>query len=373
MTLFRKIRTVLRYVFPNAQDRVYLARIARAGQFDRSFYLAANPRLPALFRLWPARHYVQLGEGHGLCPNPRFSPRAYLFHNPDLGAADQRRPLLHYIQTGRAENRLVLAGPGRAPPMPEIMPEIISNTRAPADVAILAHVFYPDFWEEIAPLLAAQTFGFDLFVTLTEGPTTPALRARIVAAHPGAQVWVLPNHGRDIWPFIHLVNAGVFTPYRALCKLHSKKSPHRGDGDQWRQSLIGGILGDPVRTATRLARFVADDAAGFWVADGHAYHGDDWWGINRAQGLALLARAGIETGAQPLAFPAGSIYWVKPQLLDALRGLGLAADDFEPEQALVDGTLAHAMERSLGVLATHLGLAIVETRALDSPARIPLT
>lgn len=370
MMLFRKIRTVLRYVFPSAQERAYLAQIAAAGQFDRAFYLTANPRLPALFRIWPERHYVQLGEGHGLCPNPRFSPRAYLFNNPDLLKA-ARQPLLHYIETGQAENRIVLAVPGAAPAMPKITP----SDNVPAEVAVLVHVFYPDFWDEIAPVLAAQTFAFDLFVTLTASQTddtgTAALRTRILTAFPQAQVWVMPNHGRDIWPFIHLVNAGVFAPYRALCKLHSKKSPHRGDGDTWRQSLIQGILGDPARTATRLARFLADDKAGFWVADGHAFYGNIWWGINHAQGMALLARAGIGSKIPALEFPAGSIYWLKPQILNSLRQLDLAADEFEPEQALVDGTLAHAMERCIGLLARIQGLAIRESHMLDNPDARP--
>lgn len=370
MTFLRKIRTVLRYVFPTAADRHYLAQIAAAGQFDRDFYRMANPRLPALFRVWPERHYVQLGEGHGLCPNPRFSPRAYLYHNPDL-ARPGLAPLLHYIETGQAENRRVLAGAlTPAPAMPVISAQ--DRPPRPATVAVLAHVFYPDFWAEIAPVLAAQSFDFDLFVTLTArpeaaGPEIAALQARILADFPQARLWVMPNHGRDIWPFIHLVNAGLFTPYAALCKLHSKKSPHRADGDQWRQSLIGGILGAPETTARRLSRFLADSRAGFWVADGHVYHGDHWWGINRAQGLALLARAGITAPLLPLCFPAGSIYWVKPQVLEQIRAMGLTAGDFEPEQALVDGTLAHAMERSIGLLAAHHGLATRQSHALDGP------
>lgn len=365
MSLIRKMKTVLRYLFPTAADRHYLAQMATAGQFDRAFYRMANPRLPALFRLWPERHYVQLGEGHGLCPNPRFSPRAYLYHNPDL-VRPGLAPLLHYIETGQAENRMVLASAmTTAPAMPAITAQDLPPN--PATVAVLAHVFYPSFWEEIAPLLSAQSFDFDLFVTLTEGTDTAALEARVRADFPQVRLWVMPNHGRDIWPFVYLVNAGVFAPYAALCKLHSKKSPHRADGDQWRQSLIGGILGPAETTARRLARFLADPGAGFWVADGHFYQGDEWWGINHAQGLALLARAGITPPLPPLSFPAGSIYWVKPPVLEQIRALRLTAAEFEPEQALVDGTLAHAMERSIGLLAAYQGLATRQSHALDRP------
>jgi hypothetical protein len=108
-TVQRKVSTVLRYLFPTAADRAYLAKIRGSGLFDREFYLTSNVRLKWLFRIWPERDYVQLGERNGTCPNPGFSPRAYLFHNLDL--AGETRPFLHYIETGRAEQRMVLAGP----------------------------------------------------------------------------------------------------------------------------------------------------------------------------------------------------------------------------------------------------------------------
>lgn len=370
--LRRKVSTVLRYLFPTAGDRAYLAALKDSGLFDRAYYLDSNPRLNPLFRIWPERHYIQLGERNGVCPGAAFSPRAYLFHNPDLSGLS--RPLLHYIETGRAEGRVVLAGrvPGGVPRMPRL-PEVVPRAR----LAVALHLYYPELWEGFAKLLAAQSFDFDLFVTLTErpdleatgpaGPTgTAGLAARIGEAFPGAHVWTLPNHGRDILPFLHLVNEGVLTPYRAVCKLHGKKSPHRADGDQWRQQLVAGVLGDPARTRARLERFLADPSAGIWVADGHLHEGDEWWGANRAPAEALLAARGLALAADgPLRFPAGSIYWARAEVIAALRRLDLGPADFDPEQALVDGTTAHAVERLMGHVAALAGTGLREGRMLD--------
>ncbi len=369
-TLIRKVRTVLRYLFPTAEDRDYIALMRAEGQFDRDYYLASTPGLRRLFQIWPERHYVQLGEANGLCPNPRFSPRAYLFHNPDLDDPGIR-PLLHYMRTGAAESRKVLAAAGG--PAPGTLPRIEScdGPAPPAEVAILVHVYYPDFWAEMAPVLTAQRFGFDLFVTISEQSGAAALEARIAQTFPAARIWRMPNHGRDIFPFIHLLNAGIFEPYRAVCKLHSKKSPHRADGEAWRRSLIAGILGDPLRTEARLARFLADESAGFWVSDGHLFEGDQWWGINGARAAEILARGGLQLGDGPLRFPAGSIYWTKPPVLARLAALSLGAADFEPEQALVDGTTAHAVERIMGCLAQADGLQIRQSTDLDRPVRTP--
>ena len=105
-------------------------------------------------------------------------------------------------------------------------------------------------------------------------------------------------------PFVHLVNAGVLDGYRAVCKIHTKRSPHRDDGDHWRRHLIAGILPEGC-TATTLARFLAMPEAAIWVADGQHYRSPEWWGSNRGAGGAACWR-GSRSGSQgDLAFPAG--------------------------------------------------------------------
>ncbi|MDT8328882.1 MAG: rhamnan synthesis F family protein [Roseovarius sp.] len=362
-TVLRKASTVLRYLFPGASDRAYLAKIRASGLFDRRFYLTSNPRLHPLFRIWPERHYIQLGERNGTCPNPGFSPRAYVFHNPDLvGLA---HPFLHYLDYGRDEGRMVLAPLGAGAPG-QTFPDISAtdHPQNPAEVAVVMHIYYPDFWPEIAARLSEQTFPFDLYVTITDLPATEDLTPRIRNAFPEARVWRMPNLGRDILPFVHLVNSGVLRPYRAVCKLHSKKSPHRTDGEDWRQHLIAGVLGAPAPTRARLAAFLDDEMSGVWVADGQAYHGDPWWGSNRPRAEALMARAGLSVPQGPLGFAGGSIYWVRGEILSSLARLRLAPDDFEPEQALVDGTTAHAVERMMGWLTKTSGLELRETSTL---------
>lgn len=360
----RQIRTLWRFFVPPAADRAYERAMAASGQFDRDWYLASNPRMHPLFRLNPARHYVQHGETIGLCPNPGFSPRAYLYHNPDL-AAGGVRPLWHYITEGAGQNRTVLHDPGARGLAGAVLPQAAPLPR-PAPFAVVLHVYYAAFWDEVAPLLEAQLFPFDLLVTLTDRPGATDLADRIRARFAAARVWILPNLGRDIFPFVWLAGAGVLAPYRAVCKLHSKKSPHRADGDDWRRMLVAGVLGDPATTRARLEIFLDHPRAGFWTADGQHYTGDDWWGPNRDRAAELLARAGLDLPAGPLSFAAGSIYWMAPAMLAELARLDLGPDDFEAEQALVDGTTAHAMERVLGCLAAHAGLAILAARDLDS-------
>ncbi|GAA6194539.1 rhamnan synthesis F family protein [Phaeobacter sp. NW0010-22] len=366
--IFRRMQTLWRFVWPAQDERRYARMLRSSPQFDPAFYIASNPRLRWLFRRAPERHYVLFGEALGLSPNPHFAPRAYLFHNPDLMARGVR-PLQHYIEIGKQEARQVLVSPDQrgydGPPLPAIGATDAPNPRAP--VAVVVHLYYHEMWPEFATALRRQHFDFDLYVTLTGSETDCApVRQEIEATFPRAQVWALPNHGRDILPFVHLINAGLLTPYRAVCKLHSKKSPHLADGDAWRQTLLAGVLGDPDQTQVRLQTFLDQTQLGIWTADHQLYQGDIWWGPNQPRAETLLDRIGQRNWGANLAFPAGSIYWIKPALLTQIQALKLTAQDFEPEQALVDGTTAHAMERVLGCLAIATGLGIRETHQLDA-------
>ena len=359
-----------RFALTGQATQTYIRHIRKSGLFDRHFYLTTNPRLHPLFRLMPERHFAVFGEAMGLQPNPDFSPNAYLRHNPDL-ASYAHAPFSHFIAIGRKEQRvtkdLPVLVPGNAIPVPRIP---VGKESRVAPYAVVAHVFYHDLWEELAEAIDGADLDCDLFVTITHhGPETDALAARITETHPQARVIVMPNHGRDIFPFVHLVNAGLLDNYQAVCKIHTKRSPHRQDGDDWRRHLIGGIL-PGAQTTPLVRKFVADTGAAFWVADGQRYTGDDWWGSNRATATHLLRRIEIRESEFPLSFPAGSIYWVKPVMIDMIRGAALTQDIFEPEQGQVDGTLAHAFERAIGHIAQAADMQILQTTELVRAAPV---
>lgn len=353
------LKNLMRLLWPSASERAYETVLNASPLFDRQFYLESNPQMHPLYKRNPERHYIQRGEALGLLPNPDFSPLAYKHHNPDLGPMSDS-PLWHYIQTGKAENRQIRDAPLDHLPKGVVLPPVTAPAR-PAVYAVVLHLFYPQMWDDIAARLNAQSFAFDLFVTLPEGSTH---KDTITAAFPNARVTILPNHGRDMFPFLHLINSGALDSYQAICKLHTKKSPHRSDGDIWRTALLDGVLGDGDLTQQRLDRFMTDNNAGLWVAAGQHLSGIRWWGSNRARTLDLLGRLNIATDGSDLSFPAGSIYWIKPPVLKALKAMSIHYGDFELELAQVDGTTAHALEHGLGYLVAHLNQRIVESDQL---------
>lgn len=352
-------------------ERSYLRALRKSRMFDPVYYRGAYPQLNRFYQQFPENHYIAYGESMGFRPNPDFSPFAYLRYNPDVANLGIR-PFRHYIEAGYKETRVTKELPDVVA-LPDIDVPVLrfDPDRPKAAQAMVVHIYYADLWDEFRDTLAKVSIPFDLYVTVTwRGDETLAVRDRIQADFPKAWVMAVPNKGRDILPFLTLVNSGALDGYRAVAKLHTKKSPHRADGDLWRRHLIEGILPD-TGLAETLDAFLSDPDAAFWVADGQHYTGQDWWGSNLERTRQVLARVEIDMPDGVLSFPAGSIYWIKPLMISMLKALKLNADLFETELGRVDGTLAHAIERVLGFLATAAGQTVVQSSQIGPHAPAP--
>lgn len=241
----------------------------------------------------------------------------------------------------------------------------------PARVGVVLHAFYPDLLPEIFGRLRAIPLPYDLWITNASGrrvePPADLGRARNV------RVLDVANHGRDILPLVHLVNAGHLDPYSVILKVHTKQSAWRGshaslpgDGERWRDDLLDAVLGDQGDVSEILAAFAERLDLGL-VSSEESILGPEFWGDNEAKAMNLLRRIEFAPQDAELSFAAGSIYWVRGFVLQALRCLNLSSADFEPEEGQVNATTAHAIERIIGLVTREAGLRIVGRSALQAP------
>ena len=177
----------------------------------------------------------------------------------------------------------------------------LHGARSDARVLVVAHVYYPEVWFDIEDRLVRLPEPYDLVVSLVEG-RTEVLAPQIAERLPHAIIHHVPNHGRDLGPLVELAGAGVFDGYDAILKVHTKRSPHRVDGDAWRVALLDGLLPSPegIRRIIELLR--SDDRVGLVVPSG-SLHGAETWGSNQVLVEALAARHSVRLRSRGAALP----------------------------------------------------------------------
>ncbi len=264
-------------------------------------------------------------------------------------------------------------------------PQLAASRRRPrlegspsdARILVVAHVYYPEVWFDIEDRLVRIPEPYDLVISLVEG-RTEVIEPEIAERLPHAMIHRVPNVGRDLGSLIDLADSGIFDGYDAILKVHTKRSPHRIDGDAWRVALIDGLMPSPQGIGRIIELLRRDRSVGLVVPPG-SLHGPETWGSNQALVEALAARIPFAFDPEMLRYPAGSMYWAQPWVLRRLADLRLGPEHFEPEANHVDGSTAHALERFMGVSAQASGLDVIDTEEVSSrlaharrrPARRP--
>jgi len=222
---------------------------------------------------------------------------------------------------------------------------------APNAAAIVVHIYYEDAWPDIAEVLKRVGLSFDLIVTTVPG------RERLIEAvrrdFPHADIETMENRGRDVRPFLVLLERGQLDRYRYVCKVHGKKSSDGGRkshmGALWRRRLLLDVLAAPSLADAIVERFERDPSIGMigprvFRLPSKLYSEDRCWSINRPMVLKLAARMGVPAERFQLDFFGGTMFWVRPEALCPLRELSLA-DAFPEESGVLDGGIEHATER----------------------------
>lgn len=236
-------------------------------------------------------------------------------------------------------------------------------TPAPAvNSAIIAHVYYPELLPEILACRALIPGRADLHITTTDERGESVRRA---LGREDAVVHVAPNRGRDIAPFLAVLNSGALDRYDAVLKLHTKSSPHLLDGSLRRKLLFQTLCGEPSAALRTLALFL-DSTTGVVGWGGCFRATPRYWFANEARVRALAQRMGAADAVRP-GFFEGSMFWFRPAALQRLRALALAPEDFEPEAGQLDGALHHALERCFTLAAWASGYKVLDLSGRPLP------
>jgi lipopolysaccharide biosynthesis protein len=221
-----------------------------------------------------------------------------------------------------------------------------------ARLAIVLHLYYPDLWSAISKRLEHIDTPFDLFVSVQQGFKGISL-PRINEFHESTSVIPVPNRGRDVLPFLFITRMLTeLGQHDYVLKLHSKKSPHRSDGNDWLASLLDELIPENISNIIDVLKKPGTGAVG---PASHVVSLSRYMGANRERIDGIVRSITSEDisdkiAASPSRYPffGGTMFWCRMDYLSPLLKSSLAPADFNSEKGQIDGTTAHAIERMLG-------------------------
>jgi lipopolysaccharide biosynthesis protein len=197
----------------------------------------------------------------------------------------------------------------------------------------------------------------------------------MAADWPHACIQISPNRGRDVGPFMRLLEGGRFDGLDCVCKIHGKRSLRRQGtflGDTWRQYAIETLLPDP-ESIVRVGRcFTANPRLGILgPALLRLPRHDLALVIDRDRPMLrkLMLSHFDRDVTEKIVFFAGTMFWFRPDALSLLRHPPAGGWAFPAEPAPDEGSLAHALERLLPTSALLAGYSVESLPDDEEPAR----
>jgi glycosyltransferase involved in cell wall biosynthesis len=344
-----------------------LQLISQSGLFDSAYYLRNNEDVRAS-GINPLRHYYFHGWLEGRSPGNNFDDQYYLSANPDVRKSEIN-PLLHYVKYGKKEGRLPKAFEiNEADCKNEAdITELLTATAIDnhLKISVVCHLYYPEMLDEILAYLAHFQVQFDLIITTTH-EKHGLIQQKILDKNPGYRVNIVDfeNRGRDIGPFVSVLSSHLME-YDVICKIHTKSSIHDINLKGWRKYLYDQLLGNSQIIETILNHFQNDSELGMVWPLPFPYLAsmglDKGWGPpngreqNFSRAIKTFPEMEFINIDENISFPIGSMFWFRPQSLRFIASKLLKVEDFEPETQQIDGTLAHAIERTLGIMVKKTG------------------
>lgn len=234
-------------------------------------------------------------------------------------------------------------------------------------IAVLAHVFYSDMWEEIYSYIKNIPYKYDLYISTSSEKDASILREKTKDIGQYVEVRVVEeNRGRDMSSlFITFKDIGTSDKYDYICRLHSKKSPQNGfaRADSFKKHLYENLLGSPEYITNVIGLMNKRNDIGIicpplvhigFPTMGHAWFANYWPTSELCKKLGIVVPLDDDT---PVAVY-GTMFWFRPAALRPLFEHNWKWTDFNAEPAHVDGSLSHVLERIISYVAKNEGFSV---------------
>lgn len=241
-------------------------------------------------------------------------------------------------------------------------------------ILVHLHLYYIDLIQEICENLSSLECKFDLLVTTSNKDIEELISAYFMSNLANLcrlEVKLVPNRGRDVAPWI-IETRSVANHYDFILHIHGKKSVH-ADSDyvtRWRSHLFFNLLNknrvrkilSVLKTEKHIGMLFPkpyENVVNIWNDLNVPVMGSDEKLIeklieklNQKQSYLSEVEEVLKTD---LLFSVGTMFWYKPEALQNFYDLNMNYGDFPEEPIGIDGTIAHAIERSMSIICRSNG------------------
>lgn len=230
-----------------------------------------------------------------------------------------------------------------------------------SEILVVIHIYYVDFIDEIISYLKNIKYKFDIYISVSSDCDLDFLGRRFSILSKNVKIVKHFNRGRDVGPFIMLLNSNFLDGYKYVCKIHAKGSKYSNLGSEWRNEILSELLGSPMRVQSILSAMKSDDKIGLVGPSGQHLSSSRYWGDNKRSVTDFCKKMNIPKNEIVLDFFAGTMFWFKPIAISKIKRLNLSLNNMEIEKGQRDGTVAHALERLFNLTVISSGFYCTES------------
>ena len=186
---------------------------------------------------------------------------------------------------------------------------------------------------------------FDVYISITIDIKIEDIE-RIKTLFSNANIFIFENRGRDVLPFLKILNKIYDLRYETLCKVHSKKSLDRNkDGLEWGKKLRMELFNNSEMIINKLL----NNEISFYADEKSCKSFKEPFFCFCIKNVKMIAEYLNVEFYDDFIVPVGTMFWCKTKFLRPLINLQ-DYKYFSIEAGYLDNQLEHTIEQVMGLL-----------------------
>lgn len=233
-----------------------------------------------------------------------------------------------------------------------------------SETVIVIHLHYAEKVKEYYHYISNIPLEADIIFTTSEGKVKNDLEAFQKDTNREFRIIEKKNRGRDISGLLVACREELLK-YKYICFVHDKRAKSKDtekDVEIFVRCLWENVLGSKAYIQNIIHTFEMHPSLGLLLppesfSDNYKFAHINTWDHNytRMEALAKKLKLHCDLDPQKKPLSLGTVFWAKTDALKKLFKWEWSYEDFDEEPLAIDGTISHAIERSLAYVAQDAG------------------